>query len=64
MFQTKLACRDCRTLNDEDNPHCSACGSSSLTEDWQGYVVISEPDGSEAAEMLGVSSKGTYALKV
>jgi DNA-directed RNA polymerase subunit E" len=43
---------------------CSACGSSSLTEDWAGYVVITHPEQSEIAEEMGVTEPGKYALKV
>ena len=43
---------------------CVACGSSSLTEDWAGYVVITHPDRSEIAAEMGVTEPGKYALKV
>jgi RNA polymerase subunit RPABC4/transcription elongation factor Spt4 len=33
------ACSDCGTLNPRDAQVCSNCGSSRLTEDWEGMVV-------------------------
>ena len=39
-------------------------GSTSLTEDWAGYVIIAHPETSEIAEEMEVSEPGKYALKV
>jgi len=43
---------------------CPSCGSSSLTEDWAGYVIISHPEQSEIAAKMDVREAGKYALKV
>ena len=51
-------------LDSPDQQTCPACGSSSLTEDWAGYVVITHPDRSEIAEEMDVTDPGKYALKV
>ena len=43
---------------------CPICGSSALSKDWSGYVVIIDPKGSIIAEKLGITLPGSYALKV
>lgn len=61
----RLVCRECHRIQDsEEIEACVACGSTSLTEDWAGYVVISHPEESEIAEEMGVTQPGKYALKV
>jgi DNA-directed RNA polymerase subunit E" len=59
----KLACRDChRVLRDVEE--CPVCGSTSLSDDWKGYVVIVDPEESEIAEKMEVDAPGKFALKV
>jgi DNA-directed RNA polymerase subunit E" len=61
----RLVCREChRVVEDENAQQCPVCGSSSLTEDWAGYVVITHPEESQIAEEMGVTEPGAYALKV
>jgi DNA-directed RNA polymerase subunit E" len=61
----RLVCRECHRVQDADEETaCVACGSTSLTEDWAGYVVIAHPDRSKIAEEMGVTEPGQYALKV
>jgi len=61
----RLTCREChRVLEDDEEEACPVCGSTSLTEDWAGYVVIVHPESSEIAERMEVTEPGTYALKV
>jgi len=61
----RLVCRECHRVQDSaEADTCVACGSSSLTEDWAGYVVITHPDRSEIAAEMGVTEPGQYALKV
>ncbi|MFB6177725.1 MAG: transcription elongation factor subunit Spt4, partial [Halobaculum sp.] len=43
---------------------CDNCGSSSLTEDWAGYVIVNHPEESEIGEEMNVDEPGSYALKV
>jgi len=47
-----------------DSQTCEHCGSSSLTEDWAGYVIITQPEESQIAEEMNVTKAGSYALKV
>jgi len=64
MAQPRLVCRDCHSVIDEDTEVCPTCGSSSLTEDWSGYVIILHPETSEIAREMEVTEPGKYALKV
>jgi len=62
---TRLVCRECHRVQDADiESQCAACGATSLTEDWAGYVVIAHPERSEVAAEMGVTEPGKYALKV
>ncbi len=64
MASNRLVCRECHRVNDGDANTCESCGSSSLTEDWAGYVVIAHPEESEIAAEMQVTEPGAYALKV
>ena len=61
---TYPVCRDCHRVLDLEDEACPNCGSSSLTEDWAGYVVIAHPESSEIAQEMQVTDAGRYALKV
>ena len=58
----EMACRKCKFVS--VGKVCPACKSSDLTPDWQGVVLIVNPEGSRIASTLGISVKGKYALKV
>ncbi len=64
MAADRLSCRECHHIVEPEQNACPYCGSSSLTEDWAGYVVISHPERSEIAQEMGVTEPGKYALKV
>ena len=65
MARARFVCRDChRIIDDADVEVCPVCGSSSLTEDWSGYVIILHPETSEIAQEMEVNEPGKYALKV
>ncbi|WP_101294119.1 transcription elongation factor subunit Spt4 [Halegenticoccus soli] len=64
MAKKRLACRECHYVNELDATTCTNCGSSSLTEDWAGYVIITHPETSEIAVEMKVDEPGGYALKV
>ncbi len=61
----RYVCRDChRVLEVDDSSQCPSCGSTSLTEDWAGYVVIAHPETSQIAAEMEITEPGRYALKV
>jgi DNA-directed RNA polymerase subunit E" len=62
---TRLVCRECHRVQEAgEEQSCVVCGSTSLTEDWAGYVVIAHPTESEIAREMDVEEPGAYALKV
>jgi len=65
MATDRRVCREChRVVEDETSETCPDCGSSSLTEDWAGYVIIADPEDSEIAAQMEITTAGKYALKV
>lgn len=61
-------CRECHSV--VKGQTCMVCGSTSLSSDWSGYVVILDIRDergelkSEIAKKLNISKPGAYALKV
>lgn len=55
-------CRDCHRV--VDGNACSVCGSTNLTTDWAGYLVIIDPDHSDIAKKMNIRLPGRFALKV
>jgi len=66
----ELACRKCKCVT--IGKICPACKSSDLTPDWQGIVIVANPEESRIAKTLKITVKylkkvnvpGKYALKV
>ena len=56
------ACRSCKRLVYGDL--CPDCKSSSLSEDWQGLVIVLNPEKSVIAEKLKIKKPGRYVLTV
>uniref|UniRef100_A0A7C3RBS6 Transcription elongation factor Spt4 n=1 Tax=Archaeoglobus fulgidus TaxID=2234 RepID=A0A7C3RBS6_ARCFL len=59
----ELACKKCRFIN-MDTSICRNCGSTDMTKEWYGYVVIIDPEKSEIAKKLEIKIPGKYALRV
>ena len=57
------ACKDCHRIF-RDGSVCKGCGSSAISKEWKGYVVILDAKNSEIAKKLGIKEEGRYALKV
>ncbi len=60
------ACRSCKAvfaLSPEQERKCPVCGSTDISNDWSGLVVIIDTS-SALAELLKISKPGKYALKV
>ena len=55
-------CRECHKVVEGES--CVVCGTSNLSEDWAGYVVIIDPERSETAKKMNITMAGRYALKV
>jgi len=55
-------CRECHRV--VEGEACGICGSSNLSTDWTGYLVIIDPERSEVAKKMNIKLPGRYALKV
>ncbi len=55
-------CRECHRV--VEGEVCTVCGSSNLSTDWTGYLVVIDPEHSEIAKRLNIKLAGKYALKV
>ncbi|MDG6953427.1 MAG: DNA-directed RNA polymerase, subunit E'' [Nitrososphaerota archaeon] len=58
----ELACRKCKALTTEKA--CPNDGSTELSKDWSGLIVIINAEKSQVAKTLGIAKPGRYALKV
>ncbi len=58
----EMACRKCKNVT--IGKVCPICKSSDLTPDWDGVVLVVDPETSKIAKTLGITSKGKFALKV
>ncbi len=56
------ACRKCKTLTTEKA--CPRDGSTELSGEWSGLIVVISPEKSQVAKTLGITQPGRYALKV
>ncbi len=57
-----FVCRECHRV--VEGEVCTVCGSSNLSTDWTGYLVVIDPEHSEIAKRLNIKLAGKYALKV
>jgi len=57
------ACRECRKVIEEGDK-CPNCGSTSFTTFWRGYVIITNPEKSEIAKKMGITTTGKHALRL
>jgi DNA-directed RNA polymerase subunit E" len=58
----ELACRKCRMLTNEKT--CPNDGSTELSNEWSGLIIIINAEKSQVAKTLGITKAGRYALKV
>ncbi|WXG45510.1 MAG: transcription elongation factor subunit Spt4 [Candidatus Atabeyarchaeum deiterrae] len=59
------ACRNCHLIASRSSRQsCEGCKSSDFSTDYQGFVIVMDPNGSTVAGKLGVTRKGWYAIKV
>jgi DNA-directed RNA polymerase subunit E" len=55
-------CRECHRVVEGES--CAICGTTNLSSDWAGYLVIIDPEHSEIAQKMNIKLPGRYALKV
>ena len=55
-------CRECHRI--VAGQTCPICGSSNLSSDWSGMVVVIDAEHSHIAKKMGIDLPDKYALKV
>jgi DNA-directed RNA polymerase subunit E" len=60
MLQLK-ACKNCMFIS--EGTKCPRCGGETSRE-WQGYLLVVDPEKSEIARKMGIHASGRYALRV
>ncbi len=55
------ACKSCSSITDQAK--CPRCGGE-VSREWQGYLVVIDPEKSEIARKMGIRAAGRYALRV
>ena len=58
----EYACRKCKSLT--SGKVCPGCGSTNLSTEWSGLVVVLNPEKSDVARSLTITKPGRYALRV
>lgn len=58
----RKACKNCHQI--VDGKVCPGCKGTSFSNDWTGYVVVIDPENSEIAKRLNITTPGKYALRV
>ena len=63
MPKIPFACGECSVIlpdpeKKNDIPQCNRCPGAQVTTDWQGYVIIMNPERSEIAKRLNVDRPG------
>lgn len=55
------ACKNCKSITDQNK--CPRC-SGEVSREWQGYLLVMDPEKSEIARKMGIHASGRYALRV
>ncbi|MHA1835452.1 MAG: transcription elongation factor subunit Spt4 [Candidatus Odinarchaeia archaeon] len=56
------ACKTCRRI--VKGQTCPVCKTYTLSYEFDGMVIINDPENSQIAKKLNITEKGKYALKV
>lgn len=57
------ACKSCRALLDKDVEVCPVCGSRDFTSEWEGVIIVIDPEKSEIAKTIELRGKGRFVVK-
>ncbi|MEM0020762.1 MAG: transcription elongation factor subunit Spt4 [Fervidicoccaceae archaeon] len=58
------ACVRCKLLVDPKVEVCPNCGSKEFSNDWEGMIIVIDPEKSAVAHIIGTRVPGRYAIKV
>jgi len=56
-------CRNCKAIIDKDVDRCPYCGSTDLSEDYSGFIMIVDSNKSEFSKKLNLK-EGKWAIRV
>jgi len=56
------ACKKCKAITNQKI--CPVCGSREISQNWKGLFIVFDPEKSEIAKKINITTKGKYALKV
>ncbi len=59
---SEKACTNCHFLTKENV--CPKCKLTSLSDDYNGLVIVFDPEGSAIAKTMNIKEKGRFALRV
>jgi len=59
---SEKACTNCHFLTKENV--CPKCKSTSLSDDYNGLVIVFDPEVSAIAKTMNIKEKGRFALRV
>jgi len=60
-MMSQKACKNCSSITDQNK--CPRCGGE-VSREWQGYLLVMDPEKSEIARKMGIHASGRYALRV
>ncbi len=60
-MMSQKACKNCSSITDQNK--CPRCGGE-VSKEWQGYLLVLDPEKSEIARKMGIHASGRYALRV
>ena len=60
---SRKACRGCKAILDPDVKKCPICGSTDLSDEYVGFVIIVNEEKSEISKSKNIK-KGMWAIKV
>jgi DNA-directed RNA polymerase subunit E" len=55
------ACRDCGFIISHGDT-CPICGSKNLTNKWNSYIIVINPEKSQLAQKLNIKVASTFAI--
>ncbi|BFI73214.1 transcription elongation factor Spt4 [Nanoarchaeota archaeon] len=59
----RKVCRNCKAIIDKDVNKCPYCGSTDLSDDFSGFIIIVNQEKSEFSKKLNIK-EGKWAIKV
>jgi DNA-directed RNA polymerase subunit E" len=59
----RKVCRNCKAIIDKDVDKCPYCGSTDLSEDYSGFIIIVNQESSEFSKKLNLK-EGKWAIRV